>query len=165
MAQNLLLESLNELPLRHFEPGEIVIEKGANSGQLYFLANGSVEVSKNDVEIGKVSEIGAVFGEMALLLYSQHTATVRADKPCDFYVVEKPKEFLITHPEVAVYIGEVLATRLNYINNCLVDIKSEFKEYVAHFSAVDTALETVMKTKPGIIEHHGPSPTSVKSRE
>lgn len=146
------LDDLKNLPFRVYEPGEVVIHQGMGDGCVYFLSSGAVEVLRDDVQIAQVSETGAVFGEMALLLRQPATATVRATEQSAFYVVENPAEFLTSHPELALYVAELLAKRLDSLNRYLVDVKNQFKEYDDHVGMIDDVLNTLMSKHPRKIE-------------
>ena len=151
------LEDITKLPFRDYEPGEVVIHQGMGDGCVYFLSSGSVEVLRDEVQIAEVSEQGAVFGEMSLLLRQPATATVRAKEDSEFYVVEKPAEFLKAHPEVALYVAELLARRLDSLNRYLVDVKNQFKDYDDHVGMIDDVLNTLMSKHPRRIDRR-PAP-------
>ena len=68
--------SLADLPLVTYQPGETVIVDGSKTGRLLFLKKGNVAIVKEDTEIAKVAEPGAVFGELSVLLGQPHTANV-----------------------------------------------------------------------------------------
>ena len=70
--------TLAALPIVTYEAGETVIADGSRTGRLLILKNGTVTVLKDDKEIAKVAEPGAVFGELSVLLDQPHTAEVRA---------------------------------------------------------------------------------------
>jgi AbiU2 len=50
-------------PLAPYQAGETVLAAGSTTGQLLILREGAVEVLKEGVQIAKVTEPGAVFGE------------------------------------------------------------------------------------------------------
>ena len=58
--------SLASLPLVTYQTGETVIVDGSKSGRLLILKKGDVAIVKDDIEIAKVAEPGAVFGELSL---------------------------------------------------------------------------------------------------
>jgi CRP-like cAMP-binding protein len=147
-----LLDDIKKLPYREYGSGEAVIYQGAGDGRVYVLASGSVEVVKDDVQIAVVSEVGAIFGEMSLLLKEPATANVRTLEPSIFHVVEDPADFLRTHPEVSFYMAELLARRLDSLNKYLVDVKNQFKQYDDHVGMIDEVLETLMSKHPRRIE-------------
>ena len=76
--------SLADLPVVTYQPGETVIVDGSKTGRLLILKKGNVAIVKEDTEIAKVAEPGAVFGELSVLLDQPHTADVRALKPRSF---------------------------------------------------------------------------------
>ena len=133
--------------VRRFDPGQVVVQQGAKTGQLYFLIEGAVEVLKGDVPVAVASEPGVVFGEMAALLGDAHTATVRAVKPCAFYCVEHAREFLQESPPICLHVCELLARRLDALNRYLVDVKHQFEGH-DHIGMVDEVLEALLHRQP-----------------
>ena len=69
---------LTALPLVTFQAGETVIASGSKTGRLLILRKGTVAILKENTEIARVGEPGAIFGELSLLLDQPHTADVRA---------------------------------------------------------------------------------------
>jgi len=80
--------SLATLPLVTYQPGETVIADGSRTGRLLILGKGTVAIVKEDTEIAKVAEPGAVFGELSVLLDQPHTADVRALETSQFYIAD-----------------------------------------------------------------------------
>jgi CRP/FNR family transcriptional regulator, cyclic AMP receptor protein len=107
-----------------------------------------VEVLKAGVLIAEVYEAGAVFGEMAHLLRTEPTATVRALTSCQLRLVADPAEFFRQHPAVALHMAEILARRLDSLNRYLVDIKLQFKDRADHLSIIDEVLDALMHKHP-----------------
>src|SRR5215472_3399650 len=56
--------SLASLPVVTYQPGETVIAYGSKTGRLLIRKKGTVAIVKEDTEIAKVAEPGAVFGEL-----------------------------------------------------------------------------------------------------
>ena len=108
-----ILQLIQDRAVRRFEPGEIVIEQGAQTHRLYVLIDGKVEVVKDDVRISTISEPGATFGDISVLLNVSHSATVRALTPCSFHVLENPLELLQTSPPICFHVCELPARRLD----------------------------------------------------
>ena len=150
------LDDLKKLPLLTYPPGGIICEQGHEDGKVYFLEKGAVEVLKNGVLVAEVSEQGAVFGEMAILLKIPHTATVKATEESHLYVVEEPEKFLNKHPEAILHVARILAKRLDSLNRYLVDVKSQFKEFDDHVSMVDEVLDSLMAKHPREIPRRDP---------
>src|SRR5262249_24015254 len=65
---------LATLPLVTYQPGETVLSTASTTGRLLILKGGAVAVVKEGVEIARVTEPGAVFGELSVLLDQPHTA-------------------------------------------------------------------------------------------
>ena len=137
-----IFEILAENPTRHMGPGETILEEGTTTGALFFLINGEVEVFKGEVSIATVSEPGAVFGEMSVLLGTSHRASVRTVTPSSFHFVSDGRRFLQTHNAVSMHVSEVLAHRLEALNKYLVDVKRQFEGH-DHLSMVDEVLEVL----------------------
>ena len=143
---------IDRLPAREFAAGAVLIEQGTHADQLYFLIDGHVEVLKDGTLIADVSERGAIFGEMSILLNVAHTATVRVCTPSSFRVAGASLEFLRGNPDVALYVAEILARRLDSLNRYLVDVKSQFKDFDDHLHMLDGVLDTLMTKHPRQIE-------------
>src|SRR3977135_1912818 len=94
---------------------------------LFFLIDGEVEVTKDDVPLAEITEPGSVFGEMSALLGTSHRASVRAVTSSSFYVVEDGRRCLEIHPVVAMHVSEILARRLDALNRYLVDVRQQFE--------------------------------------
>jgi len=127
-----------------FPAETVLLSEGETSGQLYILAEGSVEVLRGDTQVAVVSEPGAVFGEMSVLLNRPHTATVRATSPIGVFVFEDAESFLKAHPEIAFFLSRLLAERLNAATTYLVDLKRQFEGHANHFGMVGEVLETLI---------------------
>ncbi|MEA3147647.1 MAG: family transcriptional regulator, cyclic receptor protein [Verrucomicrobiota bacterium] len=142
-----ILELIQGGELRRFDAGQMVIEQGGKTGLLFFLVEGAVEVVKDGVTVAKSSQPGAVFGELSALLGGNHTATVRALQPCEFQVVQNPREFLELSPLVCLHVCELIARRLDALNKYLVDVKRQYEGH-EHLGMVDNVLETLMHRHP-----------------
>jgi CRP/FNR family cyclic AMP-dependent transcriptional regulator len=127
-----------------FAAGTVLLSEGETSGRLYVLAEGSVEVLRGATQVAIVSEPGAVFGEMSVLLGRPHTATVKAASPIGVYAFEDAGSFLKSHPEIAFFLGRLLAERLNAATTYLVDLKRQFEGQGNHFGMVGEILESLM---------------------
>jgi CRP/FNR family transcriptional regulator, cyclic AMP receptor protein len=139
-----ILDICTGLPRREFGPGTVLLSEGETSGRLYVLAEGSVEVLRGDTQVAIVEEAGSVFGEMSVLLKRPHTATVRATSPVGVFVFEDAERFLKSNPEIAFFLGKLLAERLNAATTYLVDLKRQFEDQGNHLGMVGEVLETLM---------------------
>jgi len=59
---------LADLPIATYEAGETVLTAQSTTGRLLILKKGAAAVSKAGIEISKVAEPGALFGELSALL-------------------------------------------------------------------------------------------------
>jgi CRP-like cAMP-binding protein len=148
--------------VRRFEPGQIVLEQGAQTHCLYVLIDGKVEVVKDDVRVSTISEAGAIFGEISALLQGDHTATVRALTLCDFHVLENPRELLQTSPSICFEVCVLLARRLDLLTRYLVDVKQQFEGH-DHIGMVDEVLEALLQRQPK--ERIPPRESTIRSGE
>ncbi len=139
-----LLRQCRSFDTTALEAGQVVISEGTRSDRLCVLAEGTVEVCRNDVTIAVVSEPGAVFGEMSVLLDCPHTASVRAAAPSRVHIIDGAEAFLAGHPEFLLPICRMLARRLNNASAYLVDVKRQFEDQQDHFAMVDEVLDTLL---------------------
>jgi CRP-like cAMP-binding protein len=117
---------LATLPLETYQAGETVLATGSRSGRLLILREGSVAIVKDAIEIAKVAEPGAVFGELSALLDQPHTADVRALETSQFHVAEAA-DLLGQDPVALLYVAEVLARRLDGANRALIELKNQLQ--------------------------------------
>ena len=117
---------LAALPLRTYQAGEVVFPARSKTGQLLILKNGVVAIVKEDVEIAKVGEPGAVFGELSALLDQPHTADVRALETSQFHVANADA-LLAQDPITLLYVATVLARRLDGANQALIELKRQLQ--------------------------------------
>jgi len=141
-----LMELLHGRELKKFAAGQDVIRQGDQTGCLFFLMEGTVEILRDGVSVATASDRGVVFGEMSALLEAPHTATVRTVGPCTFCVVPDSVAFLESSPGVSHSVCRLLARRLNVVNKYLVEVK--------HTLEGDDRIEVVIKTLEGLLHHH-----------
>ncbi len=140
-----IMEMLRGRELQTIAAGEEVIRQGDQTGCLFFLMDGAVEILRDGVSVATASEPGVVFGEMSALLDAPHTATVRATKPSTFCVVPDALAVLESSPGVSHSVCKLLAQRLNMLNKYLVDAKHKLEG--------DDHIEFVIKTLEGLLHH------------
>lgn len=138
-----LLEHCRDVPLTDISEGQVVIEENSRSNQLVVLAEGTMEVYRDDVSIAIVDEPGALFGEMSVLLNSPHTANVRALSDARVHIISDAQDFLSTNPAFLIPVAKLLARRLHNSTSYLVDLKQQFKDHSDHFAMVDEVLESL----------------------
>jgi CRP/FNR family cyclic AMP-dependent transcriptional regulator len=124
-------KSLATLPVVTYQPGEMVIVDGSRTGRLLILKSGSVAIVKENTEIARVAEPGAVFGELSVLLDQPHTAGVRALETSQFHVADATS-VLTQDPIAVLYVATVLAHRLDAANHTLIQLKSQLQAGEPH---------------------------------
>lgn len=137
-------ERLAALPLATFQIGEVVFLAGSRSDQLLFLKKGTVAVVKDGIEIARVTQSNAVFGELSVLLDQPHTADVRAVEVSQFHVASV--DLLTRDPFVLFYVTAILARRLNAANRLLVELKTQVTA-----GQRDSLAEKTIETMEGLL--------------
>ena len=113
-------------PARIFAAGDYLITEGGQSGSLFVLESGSVEILRGGMVVATVAETGAIIGEMSVLLDTPHSASVRAKTDTMALVVEHARDSLKKHPELLYKVAQILARRLSATTTFLVDARSQF---------------------------------------
>jgi CRP-like cAMP-binding protein len=117
---------LAALPLTTYDAGETVFTEGSRTGQLLILKSGVVSIVKGGTEIATVAEPGVIFGEMSALLDQPHTADVRTVETSEFHVADATA-LLGEDPVALLYVATVLARRLDFTNQALLELKSQLE--------------------------------------
>jgi CRP-like cAMP-binding protein len=113
------------LPLANYRAGETVLTAGSKSRRLLILKSGAVVILKDSIEIARVDEPDAVFGELSALLDLPHTVDVRALEDSQFHVADAA---LLGNNSVALlHVARILARRLVAANNCFVELKRQLQ--------------------------------------
>lgn len=139
-----ILSFCQDLPEVTFSPGDVLFSEGGRTGILYILSEGEVEVLKGDFQVSTVSEPGAIFGEISVLLDIPHTATVKALTASRAYIVQRANEFLQSQTDITYQLARLLAQRLHGVTTYLVDLKHQFEDQENHLGMVDVVLETLV---------------------
>ena len=103
--------SIASLPLVTYQAGETVIADGSKTARVLILKKGAVSIIKEDTEIAKVTEPGAVFGEFSVLLNQPNKVDVRTLEASQFHVADAAV-FLKQNP-IAAHVTMVLARQLD----------------------------------------------------
>jgi len=105
-----------------YAPGELVMEEGANAGEIFFVVSGRLRVvahaSTEDARVlGEIGR-GEAIGEIALLAGTSRTASVLAIGPS--VLVRLPKvafeELLADHPAISMRLAGLIIERLRRAN-------------------------------------------------
>ena len=138
-----VLQRIATLPLVTYQAGETVLTAGTKTGRLLILRKGAVAIEKEGTVIAKVTEPGAVFGELSALLNLPHTADVRTLEASEFRVARA--ELIEEDPAALLYVSAILAQRLNLANQAVVELKSLIKLHHMIRSTIGKAVEKMEK--------------------
>ncbi len=126
--QNIPFENVVDINETIFHEGELVIQEGTDSTEFYQLVESDegLLVTKDNNEIGKITQPGEYFGEMSAILKQTRTATVTSigRSVVKIFYKEDLESLIETYPEMAKNIIDTLATRL-YETNKLVSTHPE----------------------------------------
>ena len=122
--------------IREYEPGETIIEEGAEDSYLYFLLSGKVRVKKEGVPISIIEKEGEIFGEMRVLDGLTRSATaVAKEKTVCLAVDTSATDRLGSKDERASFllimyqvITEFISIRLRATTDELVKAKKKIKK-------------------------------------
>jgi len=114
-------------PVASFQAGETVFAAGSRTGRLMILKKGAVAIVKEGVEIARVAEPGAVFGELSILLDQPHRADVLALATSQFHIADAAT-LLAQDPLALIYVATVLAGRVNNANRALIELRRQLHE-------------------------------------
>jgi CRP/FNR family transcriptional regulator, cyclic AMP receptor protein len=138
-----LAKILAALPTATYRAGEAILTAGSKTGQLLILKSGTVTILKGSIEIAKVTEPGAVIGELSALLDQPHTADVRALEDSQFHVANAA--LLERDPVAVLHIARILARRLVAIDDGFVELKKQL-EAGQSSGVLGRTLERIEKT-------------------
>src|SRR5689334_8870029 len=93
--------------------GETLIAEGNTSASVYELRAGTLEVVRSDVTIAVVSDPGALFGELSLLLDRPASASVRARTDATVVEIADARARLDDDPAFVATLARLLARRLD----------------------------------------------------
>ncbi len=117
-----LQKNLVSLPIITYEAGEMVLNAGSRTGRLMILKKGAVAIVINSVEIARVSDPGAVFGESSFLLDQPYAADVRALESSEFHVADAAA-LLPEHPFAFGTVAPILTKRIDIANQILIELR------------------------------------------
>ncbi len=160
---NPILAACDASRLRTLPAGETLLAEGKSTGRLYVLAAGKLQVLRGETEVAVIAEPGAVVGEMAILLGTPHTASVRTLTEVKAYAYEDAEGFLRSDPAVTFAVAQLLAQRLNSATGYLADLKRQYAHEGNHLGMVSDILASLInqpKTdfEPGSEREPGSAP-------
>jgi CRP/FNR family transcriptional regulator, cyclic AMP receptor protein len=115
---------LDACPIEAFAEGELILRQGTVSERMLFLKEGAVDIVRDEVTLARVTEPGAVLGDMAVILGRPHSADVRAAAPSRCHVIDDAARLLRVEPALALFVMTVLASRLDAVNGLLIEARA-----------------------------------------
>lgn len=143
-----VLELCEGLPVRRVMAGETLMSQGGTKLQMAVLKEGKVEIIKDNQQIAVVDEAGSIFGEMAVILRTEHTATVHALDTSDFFIIEDPDTFLWERAEFNFELLSILAKRLEEIDREFAEFKHKSETEHEAVALVETMIEEITHRNP-----------------
>ena len=103
--------------VREAGPGERLVGEGATGERFFVISGGEVTVTGLGHTIASLGP-GEFFGEIALLGYGQHIATVKASSQARLLVLASADfdRLRANYPDVATEIGAVMQRRLEQLS-------------------------------------------------
>jgi CRP/FNR family cyclic AMP-dependent transcriptional regulator len=124
----MILEAVKNYPVTVVGPRGVLVQEGQQTGRLYVLKSGDLEIVRDGSLVASIGEPGAIIGEMSVLLDQPHSATVRSRQGAEVYAISDPDAFLDANPSIARQIASLLAVRLQKTTALLVDMRMQAKE-------------------------------------
>ena len=120
--------------IRKYSPGEVICKEGHHDSWIYFLVNGSVQITKKGKHVSTLTRRGDVFGEMGAIDGAPRSASVYAVNTTvclatDTFYIEK----LSGHDKIAFgyilyrIVSEILAARLRITTRELIKTRGKLK--------------------------------------
>jgi len=135
-----ILAICRDLEQVSFSPGAPLLTRGTQSGNLFILISGTLEVAYEDTVIARITEPGSIVGELSVLLDVPHQADVRAATDAVCHVTHGGRAFFKERPDLALLVAELLARRLKGMLGYLADIKAQYADRDDHLGMVDEVL-------------------------
>lgn len=108
-GEQLIRDVILNLQATVFLPDDYIVRKGETGREMYFISRGSVRVVSGDEQtVYATLTDGQFFGEIALLLATERTATIRANDYCDIYRLDQDtfNRIIERYPSFAEHIRE-----------------------------------------------------------
>ncbi|KAI8979835.1 hypothetical protein BDF20DRAFT_941034 [Mycotypha africana] len=106
---------------RHYAPNDLILRKGEQGNELFFIINGTVEIANIDSAINDpftpVARLSAgdYFGDISVLLNAPRPADVKAVTPIELYVLNKTDfiDVISRFPNLQNHLKTMAETSLN----------------------------------------------------
>lgn len=111
---------------RVYKKGDIIIQEGTEGDEVFTLLNGTVKVTSDDKEVGKIKK-DEIFGAIAALTHTKRTATVIATSDCDTLVTssENFRSIFATRPDIAQKLIQTMARTIVSSNEKIIELSKD----------------------------------------
>ena len=117
--------------MRFYGDNEIVIQEGAKETDIFKLisAEQGLVVLKGGKEVGRITNPGEFFGEMASVLKQERSATIisKGNSVVQVYSGDNIQDMIEEHPEIAKRIITTLAKRLSQATKEISKLQKELE--------------------------------------
>jgi CRP-like cAMP-binding protein len=119
-------------PALNLDAGKTLIIQGLAGGDLYVLESGELAVERDGVKIATISTPGSPIGEMAVILGTAASATVKAERPTTVRVVRDAVTAIRQDPELSFRLAWLMANRLDSTSAYLVKLTHQHEGKAEH---------------------------------
>ncbi|MDF1755431.1 MAG: cyclic nucleotide-binding domain-containing protein [Verrucomicrobiales bacterium] len=144
-----VLELCEDLPVKQVLAGENLMTQGGTNLQMAVMKSGKVEVVRDHQQIAVVDEVGSIFGEMAVILRTKHSASVSALMTSEFYIIEDPYSFLWERAEFNFELLNILARRLEQMDRQFASVIHYAETEHDAVEMVESMIEGIVNREPG----------------
>jgi CRP-like cAMP-binding protein len=130
---------------QQFPPGAALIAQGGKLNTMFVLRSGELEVERDGILVTTIRQPGTIFGEMAVLLDSPHSATVRAVTPVEVFVIPDAVTVLEQHPHLLLQVARLLAKRVANTTASLVAAERQAEAHADSHAGLVLPDETVAR--------------------
>lgn len=117
------------IDVRFYGDNEVIIEEGARNTEIFKLISTEqgLVVSKGGSEVGRITNAGEFFGEMASVLNKVRSATIisKGSSVVQVYSADNIQDMIEEHPEIAKRIIRTLAKRLSQATKEITRLKKQ----------------------------------------
>jgi len=82
----------------------------------------------NGAKITEISQLGAIFGEIAYFLNNDSSATIRCATDCEFFHIEEPKQFFRNNSGVIFNITRIMCSRVINLSKQVAMLKGQSEQ-------------------------------------
>ncbi|WP_127718049.1 Crp/Fnr family transcriptional regulator [Halobacteriovorax sp. HLS] len=125
-----ILKIVENCQVLNLTKGDYIFKEKEEGDEIFLILQGSAEVIKNDITIGKLRK-GDLFGEMVLLKERTRNADTVASTFCDVLVLKYDDIFSLYNSDNKIFsilmlnLARMLATRLKKTGQSIAQLKQE----------------------------------------